>query len=177
MDVESLKSAWKDQKINAPEPKRPGKHIRTLHERLRLRLYVLLTLNIGVIPLIGYSMMYLEVPLWLTILFIVILLFESAMKLVELVRLNQSHLPSMTTADALRFTIAMRRRAMINTAIGFGLTVPALILFLIIISDRSDGAALVCGGITGAVIGTMVGYRIIANHLKLLDKLRRSLED
>ena len=93
MDVESLKSAWKDQKINAPEPKRPGKRIRALHERLRLRLYVLLTLNVGIIPLIGYSMMYLEVPLWLTILFIVILLFESAMKLVELVRLNQSHLP------------------------------------------------------------------------------------
>lgn len=121
--------------------------------------------------------MYLEVPLWLTILFIVILLFESAMKLVELVRLNQSHLPTMTTADALRFTIAMRHRAMINTAIGFGLTIPALILFLVIISDHSDGSALVCGGITGAVIGIIVGYRIIANHLKLIDKLRRSLEN
>lgn len=177
MDVESLKSVWKDQKINAPEPKRPGKRIRALHEQLRRRLYVLLTLNIGVIPLVGYSMVNLEVPMWLTILFIVILLFESAMKLVELIRLNQSHLPSMTTVDALRFTIAMRRRAMINTAIGFGLTIPALILFLVVVSDRSDGEALVWGGITGAVIGTMVGYRIIANHLKLLDKLRRSLED
>lgn len=177
MDVESLKSAWKDQKINAPEPKRPGKHIRTLHERLERRLRRLLIVNIGVIPLVLYCMKELEAPLWLTLLFVAILLFESAMKLVELVRLRKSHLPSMTTTDALRFTIAMRRRAMINTAIGFGLTIPALILFLVIISDRSDGEALVWGGITGAVIGTIVGYRIIANHLKLLDKLRRSLED
>lgn len=177
MDVESLKSAWKDQKINAPEPKRPGKRIRALHERLARRLRRLLIVNIGVIPLVLYCMKDLEAPLWLTLLFVAILLFESAMKLVELVRLRKSHLPSMTTADALRFTIAMRRRAMIETAIGMTLTVPTLILFLFVVADRADGEALVWGGIVGAVIGLIIGWRIIVNHLRLLDTLRRSLED
>ncbi|MCM1450404.1 MAG: hypothetical protein NC082_08680 [Clostridiales bacterium] len=184
MDIEELKSAWKSQnhrleKLESQnrllEQKICDNRLDDGRKRLR-RTYIRLALvGVVMIPVVLAMFPKFNISMWLTILYATVMLIMTVANLYVLGMLNKLDFTSLTLCEAMKGIVRLeqtRQRLRIGCII-LSLSVVAVFLYEMYFFDMS----CFIGGVTGGVVGCIIGLRKEHQIKKVIRSMKADLAD